>query len=105
MVANVIKLFSSLVRKRYVRSGPLKGRLLALPVNIKLGLKGLQGANALAYLADEEKSLNVCQTFILVIEKDVAGFLRTLQVNIRLGWKFFIETDTLTISFIIVLYG
>jgi hypothetical protein len=32
-----------------MKGAPLKGRLLASPTNIRLGLKGLPGTNAVAY--------------------------------------------------------
>jgi len=35
--------------RAYLSEAPLKGRLLGLPANIKLGGKGLPGINALAY--------------------------------------------------------
>jgi hypothetical protein len=34
---------------KHLSDGPLKGRLLALLINIRLGWKGLPGTNALAY--------------------------------------------------------
>ncbi len=41
---------------------PLKGRLLALPTNIRLGWKGLAGTNALAYFGPW-KPFQPCQLF------------------------------------------
>jgi hypothetical protein len=36
-------------RGEHIKGSSLKGRLLALPTNIRLGWKGLPGTNTLAY--------------------------------------------------------
>jgi hypothetical protein len=45
---NII-LLTNVFRVRHLSGVPLKGRLLALPTNIKLGWKSLPGTNDLAY--------------------------------------------------------
>jgi hypothetical protein len=57
-----------------------KGRLLALPANIRLWWKGMTVANTLAY--SKIKIINLVEPFTGPISK---GRLLTLLENIRLG--------------------
>ncbi len=47
---------------KHLSGAPLKGRLLALPTNIRLGRKGLQRTNTLAY--NEKSYLTAVNSFI-----------------------------------------
>jgi hypothetical protein len=47
---------------KYLSVAPLKGRLLALPANIRLGSKGLPATNVLAY--HEKSYLTAVKSFI-----------------------------------------
>jgi hypothetical protein len=48
---------------KYLSGAPFKGRLLALPINVSLGWKGLQGANTLAYY--KNLSTTVVKSFMV----------------------------------------
>ncbi len=47
---------------KHLSDAPLKGRLLALPTNIRLGWKGLPGTNILAYY--EKSQLTAVKSFV-----------------------------------------
>ncbi len=47
--ANILQVRPKHTRVKHLSGAPLQGRLLTLPTNLRLGLKGLPGTNILAY--------------------------------------------------------
>ncbi len=61
----------------HISRAPLYGRLLAVPANIRLGLKGLPATNALAYY--EKVELTAVKCFIILA---TCGQISNLHLNV-----------------------
>ncbi len=73
---------------KHLSDAPLKGRLLALPKNFRLGWKGLPGTNAFAYY--EKSYLTAVKSFIALATGHISkafydSNLRVHQIKINLG--------------------
>jgi hypothetical protein len=75
---------------KHLSDAPLKGRLLALPTNIRQGWKGLLGIYALAYY--EKSSLTAVKSFITLATGlnliKLVFFVYQIMPLFAFGWPF-----------------
>ncbi len=64
---------------KQLSDAPLKGRLLALPTNIRLGWKGLPEINALAYY--EKSSLTAVKSYIGLRSTEMVKGMKTVKMS------------------------